>query len=172
MLLTEGEAGAVDALPGPEAVEAGREVTEVTMPQRLLRRHAPVGSWLQHHTRHVLGKRDLIEARPHVAQAGLGPVVAELVRPVVGEPGDPGPGVLGGGAHHPEYLVQLVPGVPHPGEAGVAIEHLYEDAARPPHVQAHRVVGAPQQHVRRPVPASCIMSERRVMACPIMRALS
>ena len=93
-----------------------------------------------------------METRPLMTQARLRSIVAELVGPVVGQPGDPGPRVLGGGAHHAEYLVQLVPGVSHPGEAGIAIEHLYEDAARAPHVQAHRVVGAPQQHVRRAVP--------------------
>ena len=144
MLLAEGDSRqGVDALPGPEAVDGGRELTEVSVTQRLFCGHASTGTWLQHHTGHVLGKRDLMETRPHVPQARLRPIVAELVGPVVGQPGDPGPRVLGGGAHHAEDLVQLVPGVPHPGEAGEAIEHLYEDAARAPHVQAHRVVGAP-----------------------------
>ena len=85
--------------------------------------------------------------------SGRGGVADELVRAVVGEPGDAGPAVLGGGAHHAEDLVQLVPRVPHPGEGRVAQQHLHEDAAGAPHVQAGGVVGAPQQHVRWPVPA-------------------
>ena len=43
--------------------------------------------------------------------------------------------LLSGCSGNPEYLVQLVEDVSDPGEAGVAIHHLHEDAAGPPHIE-------------------------------------
>ena len=43
--------------------------------------------------------------------------------------------LLSGCSGNPEYLVQLVEDVSDPGEAGVAVHHLHEDAAGPPHIQ-------------------------------------
>ena len=139
------------ALLGLEAVETGGEVTEVPVSQRLLCGDPLAGPGLEHHGHQMLREAEVVEPGPEPGQ-GHGSVVAELVRPVVGEPRHPGPGLLGGGPHHAEYLVQLVEDVPHSREAGVAVEHLYEDAAGAPHVETGGVVGGAQQDVWRAVP--------------------
>ena len=152
---------AEDVLLGVETVQTGGEVTEVPVSQGLLRRDPPAGPGLQHQTDQLLPEGKILQPRPDPAQRDR-PVVGQLVRPVVRQAGHPGPHVLRGSAHHPEYLVQLVEDVPDSREAGVAVEHLYQDTAGAPDVQTGGVVGGAQQDVRRPVPERHHLVRERV----------
>ena len=74
-------------------MEAGGEVTEVSVSEGLLCRDSLARSGLQHHVDEVLGEAEVVQPGPGPGQ-GDWPVVAELVWPVVWQPGHPWPGLL------------------------------------------------------------------------------
>lgn len=140
-----------DGLLRVKTVKTGWEVTEVSVSQCLLCRDSPACPGLEHQTHELLTKTEILEPRPDPAQSHW-PVVRQLVRPIVGQPGHTGPALLAGRPHHPEYLVQLVEDIPDTWEAGVAVQHLYQDTAGTPDIETGGVVGGAEQDVRRAVP--------------------
>ena len=142
----------VDTLLRRQMMQTGGQVAEVSVSQGLVCGYTFAGTWLEHCRGKVLGKGDVKQTWPDVTQLQDWFVIAQLVRTIVGEAGHSRPAVLCRGPHHAEYLVQLVVDITHPREAGVAIEHFYEDTTSTPHVETGRVICASQQHVRRSVP--------------------
>ena len=117
------------------------------MAERILGTNAHLGSELQHATQNI--QAQLID---------LGQNQAQVLRGVDVEPGlvlrelaDAGPGALGGRAHEPEDLLQLV-FVGRAGEERPPRVHFRHDAAGAPDVDAGVVGARAEQHVRRAVP--------------------